>query len=528
MATIKAVKKKTSSHGGLKKSIDYIKNPEKTDNGILIDGYNCTPENAYNEFLTIKELRENDTGVMAHHFTQNFDPNDNITPERALELGKELAENKFKGHQVIIATHIDKNHIHNHLIVNSVNYETGQKLINNNKLLEQLKSFSDKQCERENLNIVDRKKKSKEFDYGIYDKKKYEVITRAIKGERQSYIYDIANAVDRNIKMSKSKEEFIENMEKEGYKVKWSDTRKYVTYEDKEGQKVRDSNLAKTFNEENFKKEEMLKQFEKNKQDFKEDKKEIKVDQDKLEKIKIEMDQIEKRYNDLKNERAELKEEYKNINDKLDKINDFRKYEKEIKQHENSIEQEKKKKKGYSIFNRTERKNCDVKIQRSVGAISTLKDNLLKLGKENSVTDEEMERIRGKKIALDNQLEIIENKMKEEKELEKILEYEKRIEEEKEKKNLDNQRIPMNFREKDIEEDKKAEVKKVDNKEKVAEVYKEIKKLGMKDHKLKDDKVYQEKLKKAKEMFDKYNEPNENEKNINNPQKTNPTGPDDR
>lgn len=266
MATIKAVKKKTSSKGGLKKSIDYIENPEKTLDGKLIDGYNCMPENAYKEFITIKELRENESGVMAHHFTQNFDPKDNINPEKALELGRELAEEIFKGHQVIISTHIDKEHIHNHLIVNSVNYETGLKLRNNNRLLEQMKSYSDKQCERENLHVIDRSKpKSKEFDYGIYDKNKYEVITRAIKGERKSYIYDVANTVDKNIKLSNSKEEFIKNMETEGYKVKWEDTRKNITYEDKEGNKVRSSNLEKTFNEEQFNKEEMLKTFERNK-----------------------------------------------------------------------------------------------------------------------------------------------------------------------------------------------------------------------------------------------------------------------
>lgn len=408
MATIKAVKKKTTSKGGLKKTIDYIENPQKTDDKKLIEGYNCTTENAYNEFVIIKELRENEKGVMAHHFTQNFDPKDNITPQKALELGKELAEKNFKGHQVIIATHIDKQHIHNHLIVNSVNYETGKKLINNNKLLEQLKSYSDKQCERENLHIVDREKKSKDFDYGIYDKNKYEVIMQSIKGQRKSYILDTARAVEKNIKISQSKENFIKNMEKEGYKVKWSDTRKNITYEDKEGHKVRADNLAKTFKEDSFKKEEMLKQFEKNKEKINENTKENKIQE-------------------LKNERKILNEKYQEINKKYNMCNEYKKNSDLIKEYKNKIESEKQYKKNLGLFKSSEKKNIDDRISKLNTAISKIENNisfiknqLFPSGGSTPMTKtemlEEMQKIEMQRINIENQLKQNENEIRQEQE----------------------------------------------------------------------------------------------------------------
>jgi len=266
MATIKAVVKKTTTTAGLKKAIDYIENPEKTLGGTLLTGVNCNPKNAFTEFMLTKEMYEKTDKVMAHHYSQNFDHNDNITPEKALELGKELAEKHFKDFEVVITTHVDKEHIHNHILVNSVSFTTGMKFDNSPELLESLKNYSDMQCEREHLSIVDRDKKATDFDYGIYNKNKYEVIMRAIKGERQSYILDLWKTVNSSMKNATSKEQFIQIMKQSGYEVKWSDTRKYVTFTTPEGKAVRDKNLAKTFNSDKYTKEGLLDEFRRNRE----------------------------------------------------------------------------------------------------------------------------------------------------------------------------------------------------------------------------------------------------------------------
>lgn len=266
MATIKAVKKKTTSTAGLKKAIDYIEDPKKTLDGTLLDGVNCNPQNAFTEFMLTKEMYEKTDKVMAHHFSQNFDPNDKISPEKALELGKELAEKHFKGFEVVISTHVDKKHIHNHILVNSVSFETGMKFDNSPELLESLKIYSDLQCEREGLSIVDRNKKATDFDYGIYDKNKYEVIMGAIKGEKESYIWDLRKNVNISMNKATSKEQFIQLMNQKGYKVNWSDTRKYITFVPPQGRSVRDKNLAKTFNSDKYTKEGLLNEFRRNRE----------------------------------------------------------------------------------------------------------------------------------------------------------------------------------------------------------------------------------------------------------------------
>lgn len=401
MATIKAVKKKTNSKSGLKKIINYIEDPKKTLDGKLIDGYNCTPENSYEEFITVKELRKNDKGVMAHHFTQNFNPNDNITPEKALELGKELVEQNFQGHQVIIATHTDKEHIHNHFIVNSVNYKTGLKLINNNNLLEQLKTYSDLQCKRENLSIVDRNKQSKEFDYGIYDKNKYEVITKAIKGERKSYILNTALTVDKVLATAVSKEQFISEMQKVGYSVKWSDTRKNITYEDNEGHKVRSSNLEKTFKEEKFNKDNMIKQIESNmereKLEMLKQEEELRKEEElkkKQEKKKRKESQPRRKINVNK---KEILSEIKTLEDNKMTFNRLKTYlvtnktkveniirnnkdnENYIEMYKKNIKELKEEKKDLGIFKFKEKHIIDEKINRANEEINRIKNNLFSL-----------------------------------------------------------------------------------------------------------------------------------------------------
>ena len=157
MAIIKRISSKATV-GKLKK---YLIQEEKTEEK-LISGINCTSENLEREFKLTKELYDKRYGVQYHHIIQSFSPEDNINFEKAHKLGQELAENCFKGFEVFVVTHKDKEHIHNHLVVNSVSLETGLKYNASNKSLWDIKRESNKICEREKLNILDLEHKAKE------------------------------------------------------------------------------------------------------------------------------------------------------------------------------------------------------------------------------------------------------------------------------------------------------------------------------------------------------------------------------
>lgn len=209
MAVIKAVNSKSSLDGIIK----YITMGEKTEER-LITGKDCSPSNVLEEMKVTKEIFNKTTGRQYKHFIQSFDPNDNLDYMKANKIGLEWAEKNFKGFEVLISTHKDKGHIHNHFVVNSVSFEDGRKLRYSNKELQNFKNVNDRICEREGLNIVRESSK----DITSFNHNKYKV------------------------------------MEK-GYKVNWKDTRKYITFTTPEGKKIRNSNLQKTFKKDKFTKE---------------------------------------------------------------------------------------------------------------------------------------------------------------------------------------------------------------------------------------------------------------------------------
>jgi hypothetical protein len=147
-----AVIKILPSKGRIKNIINYVLNKEKTDDRI-ISGKDCSPQNAANEMNTTKELYNKTDGISYHHIIQSFKL-DETNAEKAHEIGKELAKSQFKGHEVLVVTHIDKEHIHNHLIVNSVSFKDGSKLVSNKETLREIKRESNRICQRENLSII--------------------------------------------------------------------------------------------------------------------------------------------------------------------------------------------------------------------------------------------------------------------------------------------------------------------------------------------------------------------------------------
>lgn len=151
---VMAVIKRIASKATPKKIVSYLTQEEKTEEK-LIGGKDCDHDNIVNDFNMTQELYGKTGGVKYHHIIQSFSPEDNITPEKAHEIGKELAESQFKGFEVFVVTHKDKDHIHNHLVVNSVSFENGLKYNASNKSLWDIKRESNRLCERENLKTLD-------------------------------------------------------------------------------------------------------------------------------------------------------------------------------------------------------------------------------------------------------------------------------------------------------------------------------------------------------------------------------------
>ena len=227
MAVIKATNPKVST---LKQGINYITNPDKAE---LISGKDCTAETALEEMQATKALYNKTQGRQYMHFVQSFKPDDPLDPSQAHQIGLEMAEKRFKGYEVLVATHTDKDHLHNHLIVNSVSFENGSKIQLSRDDLKAIKELSDQICEREGLHVI--REKNLGRDLG---RNEYQV---AIKGE--SWKFKTMAAIDQAIERTQTKEEFVKNMEAQGYQVKWTDERKHITYTTPEGHKVRDNKL---------------------------------------------------------------------------------------------------------------------------------------------------------------------------------------------------------------------------------------------------------------------------------------------
>lgn len=155
MATFTAIPEKTQSATAMKRVIDYVMQDKKTlYNGIkLVSGQNCVPETAYREFMATKHQYGKANGVFFKQYVQSFKPDCGATPEQIHQIGLELAKS-FDGFEVVVATHIDRDHWHNHFVVNSVNCETGLKIQINEKGLEQLRRKSDEICQWFGLEVL--------------------------------------------------------------------------------------------------------------------------------------------------------------------------------------------------------------------------------------------------------------------------------------------------------------------------------------------------------------------------------------
>lgn len=241
MAIIEAI----SSKANIKRIINYVTQDKKT-NANLITGKDCLVESSLEEMLYTKNLYHKNSGRQYIHIIQSFDPKDNLSAEQVHNAGIKLA-NTFNGFQVLVATHIDKNHLHNHPIVNSVSFENGYKIQMSKKELQDLKDYSDKLCLEIGASIIPKKENTQYIKRNEY----------RVAEQGKSWKFKLINAIDLSLAESSNKEEFIKSMNKLGYQVNWTDTRKYITYTTPEGYKCRDNKLY----DEKYSKGEMENEF---------------------------------------------------------------------------------------------------------------------------------------------------------------------------------------------------------------------------------------------------------------------------
>ncbi len=260
MAIIKAVNSKSS----IATAINYITKKEKTEEK-LISGIDCNPKTAIDEMKATKEIYDKDSGRQYAHFIQSFNPKDNISPEKAHEIGKEFIEknHKFQGHEIVLATHKDKDHIHNHFIINSVNYENGSKLHTTKHEYQEMKDLSNELSKDHNLTVPEKSKEKGKIT--SFNQSKYRVMEKHFQGTAKSYILETAIAYKKAKEKSISKDDFIKEMGDQGYDTKWKDTSKHITFTNKEsGKKVRLANLEKTLNDSDFTKEVLIDELQRN------------------------------------------------------------------------------------------------------------------------------------------------------------------------------------------------------------------------------------------------------------------------
>ena len=270
MAINKTINKRTNTHGAMRNCIEYVLRQDKTNELFTcVTGPYCHDEInydlVYRTFLEEKKMWDKDSGRMYAHNIISWHKDEQITPEQTLEFGKEFAENWFSGFQTLVAVHKDKDHIHCHLVTNSVSYEDGRKLHNTKKDLERMKQLTNQMCRERGLTVAE---KGKHFDESqiekgeviAWSKDKYNLFRQQVK---DSFVADCAMAVLKALENCISKEKFIEKMKQFGWHVNWTEKRKHITFQNQEGKKVRDSNLSKTFHLD-ISKEDLENEFDRN------------------------------------------------------------------------------------------------------------------------------------------------------------------------------------------------------------------------------------------------------------------------
>ena len=242
-------KRGTQSRAAMRGVMLYIMQERKTawEDGPLVSGINCQPQSVYDDFLNTKLLYHKDGGMMFYHMVQSFPKGAAVDPRQAHEAARRLAE-YFDGCEVLVCTHVDREHIHSHCVINSVNFETGKKLHMAKEQIQELMRRNDAICLEMGLPGFDAPTQQARGMSGA----EYHT---ALKG--QSWKLRLMNTIDACMKYAADKDAFVSLMASEGYAVRWENGRKYITYTTPDGMKCRDNKL----HEEKYCKEAIEREF---------------------------------------------------------------------------------------------------------------------------------------------------------------------------------------------------------------------------------------------------------------------------
>lgn len=258
MAIVKVVKRSGKTVGSLKAVLEYVGKKAEFSFGI-----NCSDNHkqVFTQFMETKKFFEKEKGRQYRHYIQSFAPGE-IEKDKVLSLGIQWAEKVFKGYEVFIVTHTDKEHLHNHIVINSVNYIDGKKFQERKNEFKEKMLINDEVCLENGINNIVKPREIGEIT--TPDRKKYEIIKKGADITR------LAETVLEVCNSAQSKDNFISQMREKGYSVDWQDNKKHIVFTVGEDilqgkkDKFRLSNLNKTFNIPLFDKENLLEKFKEN------------------------------------------------------------------------------------------------------------------------------------------------------------------------------------------------------------------------------------------------------------------------
>lgn len=254
---------KPSSSRSFRAALRYISKQGKTHEHLMTGIRCCSdPKQALIEWQVTKKVYGQTTGRSCIVMIQSWAAAEQITPELAHQIGVETVNrwNKYNEYQVFVATHLDQQNgnLHNHIASNSVNMETGKKWQMTKQELAELRALSDQICREHGLTVTVKGKtfeQVKNEEPSIYKNETYRILHRADEGKADSWVYNTAANIIDAMQQAFSKEHFCELLEKAGVMTTWTEARKNITFQRKEGigkqgklaQKIRDSKLAQYF-----------------------------------------------------------------------------------------------------------------------------------------------------------------------------------------------------------------------------------------------------------------------------------------
>ena len=239
-----AVTKIKAIRGTLSKAIAYILNPEKTDEKLLVSSYGCASETAAREFEWTRKIAEqkgmNPVRIIARHVIQSFEIGE-VTPELAHEIGKQFADEILGGkYEYVLTTHIDKDHVHNHLIFNAVDFVNYHAYKSYKRIYYDMREVSDRLCKENGLSVIP-PSQNKGMGYKEY--------TEAKRGT--SWKQKLKQTIDRIVITAKDYDDFLRLMQEAGYEIK---TGKYISFRAKGQERfTRSKTIGENYTEERIK-----------------------------------------------------------------------------------------------------------------------------------------------------------------------------------------------------------------------------------------------------------------------------------